>query len=219
MITDDSEVFGIRDAATFLGAHEQTVRRLARRGAIPAFKVGKDWRFRKQALLKWIQQQGSTNEFQDDRAAPLQPTPPGSIADPIGSMLGDHTDAPCSVLIIDDEETMCKVLVKVVGRFGCRARYALTGTTGLELVSKDVPDLILLDLMMPHMTGPQFLKRLRETYPDLPVVIITGYPDSKLMYEAMQHGPLLVLPKPVDRKLLERTMRVALNTRREIEVA
>ena len=50
----DLAVFNITEAAAFLGAHEQTVRRRARRGAVPCcFKVGRDWRFRKEALLRW----------------------------------------------------------------------------------------------------------------------------------------------------------------------
>jgi len=53
----NSEVFDITEAAASLGAHEQTVRRLARCGALPSFKVGKDWRFRRDALLQWIDEQ------------------------------------------------------------------------------------------------------------------------------------------------------------------
>ena len=46
-------VLNAREAAEYLGAHVETVRRLARKGEIPAFKVGKDWRFRRRALLRW----------------------------------------------------------------------------------------------------------------------------------------------------------------------
>ena len=176
----DTEVFGITEAAAFLGAHEQTVRRLARRGAIPSFKVGKDWRFRKEALLRWSEEQ------QRARAG------------------------RCSVLVIDDEEKICKALVRILAGFGCHARQALTGAKGLELVAQDVPDVILLDLMMPDINGAQFLEELRKTHPEMPVAIVTGYPDSELMQQAMQYAPVMVLPKPVDQVLLERTVRVAL---------
>jgi excisionase family DNA binding protein len=56
VMIQNSEVFNISEAAGFLGAHEQTVRRPARRGGIPAFKVGKGWRFRKQAILRWSEE-------------------------------------------------------------------------------------------------------------------------------------------------------------------
>jgi excisionase family DNA binding protein len=55
-----SDVMNAREAADFLKAHVETIRRLARRGEIPAFKVGKDWRFHKKALLSWTQGQGPT---------------------------------------------------------------------------------------------------------------------------------------------------------------
>ena len=163
----DTQVFGIAEAAAFLGAHEQTVRRLARRGAIPSFKVGKDWRFRKEALLRWT----------DGKRA-------------------CHPSA--LVLIVDDDEKICRALVRIVEGFGCKAQSTTDGRSGLEIVSRNKPDLILLDLAMPGMNGPQFLKELRLTHPNLPVVIVTAYPDSELMAEAMAHGPLMLLSKPFE---------------------
>ena len=50
-MTDNEEALNTHQAAALLGAHVETIRRLARKGAIPAFKVGKDWRFRKSSLL------------------------------------------------------------------------------------------------------------------------------------------------------------------------
>ena len=58
----DSEVLTTKEAAVFLRAHVETVRRLATRGAIPAFKVGKDWRFRKEALIGWSEGQRSSSK-------------------------------------------------------------------------------------------------------------------------------------------------------------
>jgi excisionase family DNA binding protein len=46
-------VINAREAAVFLKAHVETIRRMARRGEIPAFKVGRDWRFHKNALQTW----------------------------------------------------------------------------------------------------------------------------------------------------------------------
>jgi DNA-binding NarL/FixJ family response regulator len=63
---------------------------------------------------------------------------------------------------------------------------------------------------MPNMNGPQFLAKLRETHPNLPVVIVTGYPDSDLMKQAMQYAPLMLLAKPAETDQLERTIRLVL---------
>ena len=119
-------------------------------------------------------------------------------------------DTPCSVLVIDDDEKVGKALCRMLTRMGCQARQASGGSEGLALVSQQVPDLILLDLQMPEMDGPQFLEKLRKAHPDLPVVIVTGYPDGELMQQATQFAPLLLLAKPVDAGLLERTVRTAL---------
>jgi excisionase family DNA binding protein len=186
----DSDIFGIREAAAFLGAHEQTVRRLARRNAIPCFKVGRDWRFRKEALVRWTeeQQRGGWEEERRD-------------------------DGSCSVLVIDDEKKICRAMSGMLQRFGCSVRQATRGQEGLTLVGQEVPDLILLDLMMPDMNGPRFLEELRKTHPELPVVIVTGYPDSDLMQQATQYAPVMLLSKPVDAQLLQRTVRTVVGKR------
>jgi excisionase family DNA binding protein len=178
-VARDFDVFNIREAAASLGAHEQTVRKLARRGVIPAFKVGKDWRFRKEALLRWSEEQ-----------------------QPVGGRR--------SVLVVDDDAQVCRAMGRVLERFGCRVRQATRGMDGLELVRQETPDLILLDLVMPDITGLQFLEELRTTHADLPVVIVTGYPDSDLVVQTSQYAPVMMLAKPVEPELLERTVRVAL---------
>jgi len=58
----DSEVLTTKETAAFLRAHVETVRRLATRGEIPSFKVGKDWRFRKEALIRWSEEQRSSSK-------------------------------------------------------------------------------------------------------------------------------------------------------------
>lgn len=169
----------IREAAAFLGVHEQTVRKLARSGKIPAFKVGRDWRFSGEALTAWASDQQL----------------PGS--DGVG----------CSVLVVDDDELVCKFLERILTRLGCRVSCVTEGPAGLDLVRDNVPDLILLDLVMPDMNGPQFLEQLRKRHPTLPVVIVTGYPEGDLMQQAMDHAPISLLSKPVDHGLLENTVR------------
>ena len=56
------EVLNTQETAALLGVHVETVRRLARSGALPSFKVGKDWRFRRDALLQWIDEQQRMNK-------------------------------------------------------------------------------------------------------------------------------------------------------------
>jgi excisionase family DNA binding protein len=181
-VSGETEVVGISEAAALLGAHEQTVRKLARRGEIPAFKVGADWRFRREALIRWTE--------------------------------GQNVAVTGSVLIVDDEEKVCELLVRLVERAGYRARSCLNSLHGLALIDDDPPDVVLLDLQMPVLNGAQFLELLRERHPALPVVIVTGYPDGDLMQRASQHAPVGLLGKPVEAALLERTLEMVLGQSR-----
>ena len=61
-----SEALDAQEAAALLNAHVETVRRLARRGEIPSFKLGKDWRFDEKALLRWIES-ASENERKEQK--------------------------------------------------------------------------------------------------------------------------------------------------------
>lgn len=63
----NNDILNAQQAAQLLGAHVETVRRMARRGALPAYKIGKDWRFRKNALLAWSQ----PSRYQSHRATIL----------------------------------------------------------------------------------------------------------------------------------------------------
>jgi DNA-binding response OmpR family regulator len=56
--------------------------------------------------------------------------------------------------------------------------------------------LVFLDLKMPGMDGAELFKRIKEAKPNLPVTIVTGYPDSDLMMRALTYGPLGVMNKP-----------------------
>ena len=97
-------------------------------------------------------------------------------------------------------------MARIAENLGYRANYSQSAEKGLELVSLETPNLILLDLQMHHMNGAQFLKELRKSQPTIPVIIITGYPESDLMLQCAQYAPVMLLTKPIERTLLERTM-------------
>lgn len=176
------EVLNVFDAAALLGVHIQTLRKLARKKEIPSFKVGRDWKFRKEALVRWADEQHRSGT----------------------------AGRSCSVLVIDDQEDVSHALTGMLARFGCPTREATGGAEGLAMIDHEVPDLILLDLVMPDMNGPQFLAKLRDVHPDLPVVVITQHPDSELMKEAARYAPVMLLVKPVEAPLLERTVRTVM---------
>jgi len=149
-----------------------------------------------------------------ERALITHDTPPKS-------MPRSQSRSLYSMVIVDDDEKVCQSLQRIAAQLGVEARYATGGRAGLELIEQSPPDVVALDLRMPEMNGPRFLEELRKIQPDLPVIIVTGFPDSDLMQEAMRHPPVLLLPKPVGREALDRTMKSVLQHRepREPELA
>jgi CheY-like chemotaxis protein len=69
-------------------------------------------------------------------------------------------------------------------------------------------DLVFLDLHLPDMGGDQVYAAMRERHPDLPIVIITGYPDSEPLNRILELGPVLVLRKPLELDQLLSTVRL-----------
>ncbi len=178
-MSEDTQVMDASAAAAFLGAHVETIRRLARRGEIPSFKVGKDWRFRREAIERWSE--------------------------------GRHSGfRPAYVLIVDDDVEVGRTIGRAVERLGYQASRATDGAGALATIARDVPGLILLDLMMPGMSGVDFLKELRAPHPEMPVAIITGYPDSDLISEALTYGPLMIISKPADERQLKQVLQMTL---------
>jgi len=176
MMTQDIQSLSTAEAARVLRAHVETVRRLARRGEIPVYKVGREWRFRKRDLDRWIESHGVR-------------------------------ERPPLVLVVDDEESF-RETTRIFLESECRrVLTAANGEEALELIRREPVDLVLLDLVMPGMGGVAVLRELHRMDPELPVVVVTAYPDSELMAEALRYPPVTLLPKPVERKDLIRTVR------------
>ena len=100
------------------------------------------------------------------------------------------------ILIIDDEPIIGQLFKDILNGNGYEVTTILSSLEALELVGNRHFDLIFLDLVMPGLDGAELFRRVREMDKELPVAIITGYPDSDLMNKAMEHGPFTVLKKP-----------------------
>jgi len=100
------------------------------------------------------------------------------------------------VLVVDDEEVVCDSLTKVISLDGHQVVAVQSGIDAIKWVKSSTFDLVFLDLVGLDINGVEILKQIKEINPDLPVVIITGYPDSELMDQALKLGPLSVVKKP-----------------------
>jgi DNA-binding NtrC family response regulator len=118
------------------------------------------------------------------------------------------------ILIIDDEEVLRDVLETVLSREGFEVVSAATGEEGLTIIDTDEIDLVVLDLMLPGMSGMETLRSLKETNPDLPAIIITAYSSIDGAIDAMKHGAFHYIPKPFKNEEVVLTVNKALEQRR-----
>ena len=119
-----------------------------------------------------------------------------------------------NVLIIDDEEVLQDVLTVLLRKEGHNTISAMTGEEGLDLLQREDVDLVLLDLMLPGMSGMQVLKEIRRRYPDIVVVMITAFSSIESAIEAMREGAFHYIPKPFKKEEVLLTLRKGLEQRR-----
>lgn len=112
-----------------------------------------------------------------------------------------------TVLVVDDDEALQAMFKLFLKKAGFSRMVVGTGKEALAALGKQKFDLCFLDLQLPDITGDEIYKVAKEKYPELPVVIVTGYPDSEMMNNILKHGPVTVLKKPLKVEDLEETLR------------
>jgi DNA-binding response OmpR family regulator len=101
------------------------------------------------------------------------------------------------VLVVDDEKTVCQSVEKILGRKGHQVDQALTVENALKMIeAQSEYDLIIADLMMPQVSGMELLKIVKERWPKMPVLMVTGYASIASAVEATRLGAVNYLPKP-----------------------
>ncbi len=111
------------------------------------------------------------------------------------------------ILIIDDEPVIGQLFKDSLNGTGHQVTTTLSSLEALELVGNRRFDLIFLDLVMPELDGAELFRRIRQMDKQIPVAIITGYPDSDLMGRAMEYGPFTVMKKPFNSDDILNTVR------------
>ena len=102
------------------------------------------------------------------------------------------------ILIIDDDELVCRTLHRVLVKFEYEVEYCLDGETAGDKVKEFEPDLILLDIYLTTVNGLDLLKDFQKQFFNIPVIMITGYSDVNIAVKAMKLGAYDFLLKPVD---------------------
>lgn len=102
------------------------------------------------------------------------------------------------ILVADDEEAVRDYFGRLFPAPGYEVHGAAGGREALEKIAADGFDMMILDLVMPDMDGLEVLRRVREIRPDIPVLVITGYPTEETTREAVARGCVDYVHKPFD---------------------
>jgi len=100
------------------------------------------------------------------------------------------------ILVVDDEENVCNSVKKILGRKGYEVSQALTVNDAVKLIDNMSFDLVITDLMIPGTSGLELMQIIRDKYPELDVIMITGYASIESAVKATKLGASAYLPKP-----------------------
>lgn len=112
----------------------------------------------------------------------------------LDALVARPTLAGLKVLVVEDDAAVRAGLVDALLAFGCHVSQASSGEDGLAALILDKPELLLTDYLMPGMTGAQLAAKAREAYPNLPVLVATGYADMADIEGAVGTGSVLRKP-------------------------
>ena len=102
------------------------------------------------------------------------------------------------ILIIEDDDTIALSLKVFFESREYSVMNASDGEDGLRIALKEIPDTIILDLRLPDAYGIEVMQEIKKYYPEISVIIMTGFGEVKEAVEAMRHGAEYYFQKPID---------------------
>jgi len=117
---------------------------------------------------------------------------------------------PTKVLIADDDRTVRALLADMLRELGHAVVEAENGTEAVELCARERPDVVILDFLMPRLSGLDALKAMRDRGLTMPALLLTAISDSSLRAVEGFDAPDAVLGKPFKKKTIEKALARAL---------
>jgi DNA-binding response OmpR family regulator len=102
------------------------------------------------------------------------------------------------LLIVDDEPKICDCLSDYFSAKGVAVRCAYTGEEAIERLMAEPTDVILLDIILPDMSGIEVLKRARELYPEIRVIMVSALDKTESKIDAKTYGACQYVTKPFE---------------------
>lgn len=111
------------------------------------------------------------------------------------------------VLIVDDDKWVRETLAEFIDLLGYQPIVATDGAEGLACLETEQVSLVIADIKMPAMDGIEMMKRIKEKYPDLHVILVSGYQPDTSWDDLMKSGASDYITKPFNIDMIERKVR------------
>lgn len=120
------------------------------------------------------------------------------------------------ILIVDDEPCICDLLREDLTDRGYACTTVLRSLDALARLKRQKFDIVLLDIMLPGMSGMELLKRIRSDHPDTETIMITGINRTDTMIDALNKGARDFIIKPIDINELYKSIESLLKTKKQV---
>lgn len=110
------------------------------------------------------------------------------------------------ILIVEDSSFIREILKHICIKEGWETKEAQDGSYALESVERWFPDAILMDLVMPHLSGLEASKKILKEFPDIPIVAISTLSDEAIIAEAIEIGCVSYIKKPFEHQDITRAL-------------
>jgi two-component system chemotaxis response regulator CheY len=121
------------------------------------------------------------------------------------------------ILVVDDESSIRTVVRRMLEKAGYDVLEAENGEAAIEAINTGenrlMLDAVICDIRMPKVNGLDAITYFRHEYPHVPLIVLTGYPDTEIAISCMRHGVVDYLVKPVDGKRLKVAVETAMEQR------
>ncbi len=125
-----------------------------------------------------------------------------------------HSNSKGRLLIVDDDYSVCTLLVDKLASDGYECESCPEGELALDLMKRRAFDALVLDLMIPGVTGLEILVTAKRMYPRTAFIIVTGVDDVKVAEQALRQGADDYLVKPIHLKELAASVTRAIDRKR-----
>ena len=128
----------------------------------------------------------------------------------LNDLVGPHRETPLSILIVDDDEILAETYALALENSGMRAHVETNPSAGLSRITETYPDLVLMDLQMPGVSGVELARVIRQSrrHLSLPLVFLSSERDPSRQLEARKLGGDDFIVKPVDLEWLVSLVRM-----------